>query len=170
MNLTLLSIPSSKATNPNQTWQCPLTVASSSICSRNSSSFGRLIHEMVSPYTNCSDNIGGSGWEGTLPLVKNDAVSLQLLKTTKHRTSHQMDNHTKSMIYTRECSVKRARCYWRRVIKAYTHTGLKKPTTTKRPHYPKGRRKKKNPIFQHPTKVSGFNTGNTNHRRENISL
>ena len=59
-------------------------MTASSICRVNSSSFGRLIHDMVSALTNCSDSMGGSGCDGQLPLVQKHTASLYALqrKTT----------------------------------------------------------------------------------------
>ena len=56
------------------------TVSSSSICSTKLSSFGRRIHEIHKPCTNLSDNMGGSGCWGIVPLVRKQTVSLVILE------------------------------------------------------------------------------------------
>jgi len=62
------------------------TVVSSSMCRVKLSSHGRFTHEMVSAFTQHSDNIGGSGCDGTVPLVQYTTVVLNRLQSY-HRKS-----------------------------------------------------------------------------------
>jgi len=50
------------------------------MCRVKLSSHGRLIHEMVRAFTQHSDNIGGSGWDGTVPLVQYTTTELNRLQ------------------------------------------------------------------------------------------
>ena len=64
--------------------QRQLTLDSSSMWSTNTSSPGRRIQDRVRALTNCSESIGGSGWDGAATAVVYMTGALYSLTTNNH--------------------------------------------------------------------------------------